>query len=46
MKTLKNDQVDLFKYATIIDVIENVPEFLEDVNNKKTTAFIFKLFKP
>jgi hypothetical protein len=35
MKTLKNDQVDLFKYATIIDVIENVPEFLEEVYNKK-----------
>lgn len=35
MKTLKNDQVDLFKYATIIDVLENVPEFLEEVYNKK-----------
>jgi len=35
MKTLKNDQVDLFKYATIIDVIENIPEFLEEVYNKK-----------
>ena len=35
MKTLKNDQVDLFKFATIIDVIENVPNFIEEVYNKK-----------
>lgn len=35
MKTLKNDQVDLFKFATILDVIENVPNFIEEVYNKK-----------
>lgn len=35
MKTLKNDQVDLFKFETIIDVIENVPNFIEEVYNKK-----------
>jgi len=35
MKTLKDNQVDLFKFATIIDVIENVPYFIEEVYNKK-----------
>ena len=35
MKTLKNDRVDLFKFATIIDVLENVPKFLEEVYNKR-----------
>jgi putative transposase len=35
MKTLKSNQVDLFKYETIVDVIENVPEFIEEVYNKK-----------
>ena len=35
MKTLKNDQVDLFKFGTIIDVLENVSNFLEEVYYKK-----------
>lgn len=35
MKTLKTDEVDLRKYETYLDVIENVPAFIEEVYNKK-----------
>lgn len=35
MKTLKSEQVDLYKFHTILDVLENVPRFIEEVYNKK-----------
>lgn len=35
MRTLKVEQVDLYSYKTILDVLENVPDFLEEVYNKK-----------
>lgn len=35
MRTLKVEQVDLYNYKTILDVLENVPNFLEEVYNKK-----------
>ncbi len=35
MKTLKNDEIYLGKYDTYLDVIENVPHFIEEVYNKK-----------
>lgn len=35
MKTLKMDEVDLRKYRTYLEVIENVPHFIEEVYNKK-----------
>lgn len=35
MKTLKTDEVELRKYETYLDVIENVPRFIEEVYNKK-----------
>jgi putative transposase len=35
MKTLKRDEVYLKKYQTYLDVIENVPRFIEDVYNSK-----------
>jgi transposase InsO family protein len=35
MKTLKTDEVELRKYETYLDVIENVPGFIEEVYNKK-----------
>lgn len=35
MRTLKVEQVDLYSYKTILDVLENVPNFLEEVYNKK-----------
>lgn len=35
MKTLKNDEVDLRKYETLIEVIERAPAFIEDVYNAK-----------
>lgn len=35
MKTLKRDEVELRKYRTYLDVIENVPQFIEEVYNKK-----------
>ncbi len=35
MKTLKTDEVELRKYETYLDVIESVPNFIEEVYNKK-----------
>lgn len=35
MKTLKQDEVDLRKYKTYLEVIDNVPKFIEEVYNKK-----------
>jgi transposase InsO family protein len=35
MKTLKMDEVELRKYETYLEVIENLPRFIEDVYNKK-----------
>lgn len=35
MKTLKRDEVYLKKYRTYLDVIDNVPRFIEDVYNRK-----------
>ena len=35
MKTLKYDEIYMRKYETYLDVIENVPHFIEEVYNKK-----------
>jgi transposase InsO family protein len=35
MKTLKDNEVYCWEYETIIDVIERVPRFIEDVYNRK-----------
>jgi transposase InsO family protein len=35
MKTLKYDEVHLRTYETFLDVAENLPEFIEEVYNKK-----------
>lgn len=35
MRTLKVEQVDLYSYRTILDVLANVPDFIEEVYNKK-----------
>lgn len=35
MKTLKYNEVYLNQYETYTDVIERVPEFIEEVYNKK-----------
>lgn len=35
MKTLKYDEVYMTEYETILDVIERVPNFIEEVYNKK-----------
>lgn len=35
MKTLKQEEVYLANYQTYIDVVENVPRFIEDVYNQK-----------
>ena len=35
MKTLKVEEVYLCKYETILDVLNSVPEFIEEVYNKK-----------
>ena len=35
MKTLKYEEVHLKEYETILDVIENLPKFMEDVYNCK-----------
>jgi len=35
MKTLKYEEIYLGNYRTYLDVVENVPRFLEEVYNKK-----------
>lgn len=35
MKTLKYNEVDLKRYETMIDVLENVPQFIEEVYNEQ-----------
>ena len=35
MKTLKYDEIHMREYETYLDVIENVPRFIEEVYNKK-----------
>ena len=35
MKTLKDDEVYLWNYKTILDVIDSLPRFIEEVYNKK-----------
>lgn len=35
MKTLKYDELYMFDYKTYIDVVENLPRFIEEVYNKK-----------
>lgn len=35
MKTLKVEEVYLYDFVTIIDVLERIPEFIEEVYNKK-----------
>jgi len=35
MKTLKYDEIYMGKYETYLDVIENVPQFIDEVYNKK-----------
>lgn len=34
-KTLKNEEVYLWEYESFIDVVERIPEFIEEVYNKK-----------
>jgi len=41
MKTLKVEEVYLYNFITINDVLERIPEFIEDVYNKK--EFIHRL---
>ena len=35
MKTLKAEEVSLWEYRTMADVLERVPFFIEDVYNRK-----------
>ncbi len=35
MKTLKYDEIYMFGYNTMLDVVERLPVFIEDVYNKK-----------
>ena len=35
MKTLKYDEIFMFEYKTFIDVVERLPNFIEEVYNKK-----------
>ena len=35
MKTLKYDEIYMRDYETYLDVIENLPNFIEEVYNKK-----------
>ncbi len=35
MKTLKYDEIHMREYETFIDVVEKLPQFIEEVYNKK-----------
>ncbi len=35
MKTLKYDEIHMREYETYLDVVENLPKFIEEVYNKK-----------
>ena len=35
MKTLKYDEIYMGNYETFLDVVENLPYFIEEVYNKK-----------
>lgn len=45
-KTLKNEEVYLWEYKNYIDVIERVPEFIEEVYNKKRVHSGIKYLTP
>lgn len=35
MKTLKNDEIYMYEYESYLDVVEQLPHFIEEVYNKK-----------
>jgi transposase InsO family protein len=45
-KTLKNEEVYLWEYESFIDVIERIPQFIEDVYNRKRVHSGIKYLPP
>lgn len=45
-KTLKNEEVYLWEYENFIDVVERIPEFIEEVYNKKRVHSGIKYLPP
>ena len=45
-KTLKNEEVYLWQYESFVDVIERIPEFIEQVYNKKRVHSGIKYLPP
>lgn len=45
-KTLKNEEVYLWEYESFIDVVERIPEFIEEVYNKKRVHSGIKYLPP
>jgi putative transposase len=46
MKTLKEEEVYMGNYEVFLDVVENIPQYINEVYNKKTVAlqsFILKI---
>lgn len=46
MKTLKYDEIHLRKYETYIDVIERLPQFIEEVYNQRRLHSSLKYISP
>ena len=46
MKTLKDNEVYMWEYKTILDVIERIPHFIEEVYNKKRPHSSLGYFSP
>ena len=46
MKTLKDNEVYLWEYKTLLDVVERVPHFIEEVYNRKRPHSSLNYFSP
>lgn len=44
MKTLKYDEIYMGNYETYLDVVENLPFFIEEVYNKKDCTRVLNTF--
>ena len=46
MKTLKNDEIHMGNYRTYLDVVENLPHFIEEIYNRKRLHSSLKYLPP
>ena len=45
-KTLKNEEVHLWEYESFTDIVERIPEFIEEVYNKKRVTSVIQYLPP